>query len=74
MWSGLALGAALPVIGGEPAAAQNKMAKTLVKYQPTPNNAKDCSQCKFFIKPNSCQLVAGDISPDGWCQLWIKTT
>jgi hypothetical protein len=47
--------------------------KTQFKYQSTPNNGKKCSQCTFFIKGSSstangtCKIVAGSISPNGWC-------
>jgi len=24
------------------------------------------------VAPGSCKLVAGDISPNGWCRLYVK--
>lgn len=52
------------------AAAQQKTPQKAVKYQDQPKNGQKCSQCRFFMKPNSCQVVAGDISPEGWCNLF----
>jgi hypothetical protein len=59
----------LALTGGE---AQAKIAQTAVKYQTTPNNSRQCDGCVQFVAPNSCKLVDGDISPTGWCLLWVK--
>ena len=29
-------------------------------------------RCNFFIAPNACKMVDGDISPTGYCILWVK--
>jgi hypothetical protein len=55
--------------GGE---AQAKMAQTAVHYQSDPKDGKQCDACNFFVAPNSCKLVDGDIAPAGWCALWVK--
>jgi len=49
-----------------------KLPQTSVGYRTTPNGAKECSNCKFFTAPDSCQKVAGKISPKGYCVLWQK--
>ena len=49
-----------------------KLPQTSVAYRTTPNGTKDCSSCKFFTAPDSCQKVAGKISPKGYCILWRK--
>jgi len=54
------------------AAAQSKTDKKTAKYQDHPNNGQACAQCNFFRPPKSCQLVAGDISPTGWCSFFAK--
>jgi hypothetical protein len=59
----------LALTGGE---AQAKMAQTAVHYQPDPKDGKQCDACNFFVAPNSCKLVDGDIAPTGWCALWVK--
>ena len=53
-------------------AAQAKMAQTSVAYQADPKDGKQCNQCNFFIEPNACKMVDGDISPKGYCKLWNK--
>jgi len=43
-------------------------------YQPlgfTPE--KGCANCHWFVSPNSCLLVWGDVSPIGVCDLWRAT-
>ncbi|HEV2335810.1 MAG TPA: hypothetical protein VGS13_09965 [Stellaceae bacterium] len=52
--------------------ASAKVAQKLVAYQTTPKDGHDCKGCKLFEPPNACKSVDGDISPSGWCKLWIK--
>jgi hypothetical protein len=49
-----------------------KVAQRGVQYQPTPKGGQACAGCNSFIAPNQCKLVAGEISPSGWCGLWTK--
>jgi len=30
-----------------------------------------CSNCEFYAGPRGCELVAGDIDPEGICKLWV---
>lgn len=30
-----------------------------------------CSNCFFFEGPRACEVVSGDIDPNGVCKLWI---
>ena len=43
-----------------------------VNYQFSPNDGRHCSLCKYFQAPHSCQMVAGNIVPDGYCKLFQK--
>ncbi|MGC9163458.1 MAG: high-potential iron-sulfur protein [Thiomonas sp.] len=71
-------GLLLAVVGAAavvPAQADDDMlSKAAVHYQPTPHGAQHCSDCAYFIPgkdasgPGSCRLVAGTISPTGWCE------
>jgi hypothetical protein len=72
----LGAGAALAVSLGTArmADAQSKTSKKVAKYQDHPNKGQKCSDCNFFRPPHSCQLVAGDISPNGWCSFFAKKT
>ena len=40
------------------------------EYRSTPKGLFSCAACTFFIKPRSCKVVTGDISPTGWCKLF----
>lgn len=56
------------------AQGQPKVPQKAVAYRTKPNGDQKCSNCSLFIKPNACQKVAGDISPDGYCILYRKST
>ena len=53
-------------------------APATVQYQPKPKNGQQCSQCRYFINGKSktangeCTIVAGPISPKGWCVAFSK--
>ena len=70
--SAAAIGAAMAFAGPDAADAQSKTPKKVAKYQDHPNKSAKCSDCRFFRPPKSCQLVAGDISPNGWCSFFAK--
>lgn len=43
-------------------------------YQTKPNKGQACATCDHFKAPSSCNIVAGQISPQGWCRLYVKKT
>jgi hypothetical protein len=47
-----------------------KISQVEARYQNTPRGMFSCATCTFFLKPRSCKLVGGDISPSGWCKLF----
>jgi hypothetical protein len=47
-----------------------KMSRTDARYQDTPRGGLSCVGCTFFRRPRSCQVVEGDINPNGWCRLF----
>jgi len=61
-----------PVLALTTRQAQAKLAQTAVKYQTTPKDGHQCDGCAQFVAPHSCKLVDGEISPTGWCLLWVK--
>jgi hypothetical protein len=66
--AGLAVAGGIAVTGASTGArAQDKIAPEMVQYQPTPKDGAKCSTCVNFEAPNACKIVAGKISPDGWC-------
>ncbi len=54
-------------------AAPAKVSQASVQYQLQPKDDQKCANCQHFIaESNTCQLVEGEISPEGWCLLWVK--
>ena len=68
----IAAAGAAPLLALMSGSAEAKMAQSSVKYQATPKDGKQCDGCNLFVAPNACKSVAGDISPKGWCSLWVK--
>jgi hypothetical protein len=68
--AGLSLAAAAAQGDEPPAANPNKIPQADAQYQPTPKGMFSCAVCNFFIKPKSCKVVEGEISPTGWCKLF----
>ena len=63
-----AIGASLA--SREAAAAQAKLAQTEIDYQRTPKGGQRCELCVNWRPPGACKVVAGSISPAGWCSLF----
>lgn len=58
-----------PSAPAEPA----KASQASVQYQTEPKNGQACADCLHFIADsNTCKVVEGDISPTGWCALWVQ--
>ncbi len=64
--------AAAPILAMTTTGAEAKMAQTSVGYQETPKDGKQCDGCNFFVAPNACKVVDGEINPAGYCKLWNK--
>lgn len=66
--------AAIPVVAAE----AGKAPKAAMQYQDKPKGDQQCSNCSHFIPGSSptamgqCTVVAGDISPHGWCVAYAK--
>lgn len=58
--------------------ADAKSSKSQLKYQDHPKGSAKCSECKLFLPgktakaAGSCKVVAGSISPNGWCLAFTK--
>lgn len=67
----------LPALAGllasATATAEAKGSKAQFKYQTHPKGSAKCSECRFFhpgktaMAMGTCDVVAGAISPNGWC-------
>jgi hypothetical protein len=72
--TGLGLAAGLALVGN--ARAQASLDKEAVQYQETPHEGQRCDECVFWIPGSdpqalgACQMVKGEIHPDGWCAIW----
>ena len=70
----LALGAVAAATAVSQAIAQVKISQATANYQNTPKGDQRCDRCVNFRPPNACKFVQGDISPNGWRQLFVKKT
>jgi High potential iron-sulfur protein len=52
--------------------AAAKISQAQAKYQGQPKGDQMCANCTNFITPNSCKVVEGKVSHDGWCTLWVR--
>jgi hypothetical protein len=50
------------------ASASDKMTRQQAQYQDTPNGIYSCGLCTLFERPNTCKVVEGEVSRDGWCK------
>jgi hypothetical protein len=53
-----------------PAAAQHKVSQTAALYRDRPKDGFSCAACALFRPPAACAVVAGSISPRGWCRFF----
>jgi hypothetical protein len=60
-----------PVVarGPGPAISEN-VPKRVARYQDFPNGPQRCGRCVHFLPPGRCEIVAGRISPRGWCRFF----
>ena len=63
--SGIAVG-----LAAAGASAQQKVSQADAAYQDRPKNGLTCAACTLFRPPRSCEVVEGDISPNGWCKFF----
>jgi hypothetical protein len=70
----VALGVAAAAEVVSQATAQEKISQPDAKYQGTPKGDQRCDGCMLFQPPNACKVVQAEISPSGWCQLFVKKT
>ena len=53
------------------AVAAQKLGQAEIGYQPSPRGAQRCDQCVNWLGGNTCKVVAGVVSPSGWCGLFM---
>lgn len=73
--AGIAVAAPLALTSTS-AEAGSKVSKAAMQYRDKPNGTKECSTCMQFIPGKTpsghgtCKVVAGSISPHGYCIAW----
>ncbi len=63
--------AAIIAVQTKPAAATIKISKTAVAYQDHPEGDKRCGKCLQFQAPDSCKMVDGPVSAQGFCRIFM---
>lgn len=71
----------LPALAGFIASTQTvadaKVSQSVEHYRNKPNGSQKCSGCRFYQPGHpasangTCSIVAGSISPNGWCQAYV---
>lgn len=72
--TGIFLAAAATMLLASARRAFAKMTQKAALYQDKPKGGAKCATCEHFQPPASCEVVAGKINPNGWCQMYIKKT
>jgi len=49
---------------------QKKLTQATARYQDQPKGNESCAGCPYFVRPNSCVVVEGEISANGWCPIF----
>jgi hypothetical protein len=63
LWRAACTAGAVTILGTSlNAAMAGKMSQAAVGYQPTPNGANSCANCRIFVPPNACRSVEGSVS------------
>jgi len=68
--SGAAVGAA-PLLAATGATAGPKISQNVVGYSEVVRGGHNCGNCALFLPPSSCEQVAGLISENGTCKVWV---
>ena len=54
-------------------AESRKASQAQAQYQSHPKGEQKCGKCRNFVAgSNTCKVVEGKVSPDGWCMFWTK--
>jgi hypothetical protein len=67
----LALGAVAMIAAASRTSAQQKISQADAKYQGASKGDQRCGGCANFQPPNACKFIQGEVSSNGWCQLFI---
>lgn len=66
---------AVAMIGASTQSAEaGQISQQAAGYQPMPKGDQRCDNCTLYQPPSGCKFVAGEISPQGWCKLYVRRT
>lgn len=67
--------APMPETSAAAPAEPAKATQASVQYQAEPKGTQKCANCIHFVaESNTCKVVEGTISPEGWCAIWTGQT
>jgi hypothetical protein len=72
MMSAAAAGLALSGESESAFAAKKQKTQAEVEYQDHPHGNEHCGNCEPFQSPNKCRTVAGTVSSQGWCKIYVE--
>ena len=50
-----------------------KLSQAQAQYQGQPKGDQQCGNCLNYVAAsNTCKVVEGQVSPNGWCTIWVK--
>jgi hypothetical protein len=49
---------------------QRKLTQTAARYQDHPKENQSCGNCPYFVFPQTCVVVEGEVSALGWCPMY----
>lgn len=52
--------------------ATARVSPSAVHLQTASNAAHNCGSCKNFIGPSACRFVAGPVSSNDYCWIWLS--
>jgi hypothetical protein len=65
---------ATPIFGLKKAAPekQTKVSQEAARYDPPEKGPFKCSTCEYFMAPDACKIIEGEVAAEGCCALWEK--
>lgn len=73
--------ASIPILSLPRTAHAGSASKAEFHYQDQPHAGQRCAECSAFLPPTqtnsaegACKIVAGPISPQGWCMAFSQKT
>jgi hypothetical protein len=68
LWRDVGLSLVFGAVSQAP--AQHQVSQAEAHYQDRPKNGLSCAACALFRPPAACTVVAGVVSPNGWCRFF----